>query len=128
MAILLFVALVNNYFFVDAVTREQLVRVYGSLMWSMGKIFRSPEVVRVFTGSYWDEKLVHDDFKSMFESDEWLLINELVNLPKSCAERKVNEVVKRIRIIKVLNCRCDRHRLSLFIFVCNLTYIFDAIQ
>jgi len=88
----------------DSVTREQLVRVYGSLMWSMGKIFKSPEVVRVFTGSYWDQALVHDDFQSMFESDEWLLINELVNLPKSCAERKVNEVVKRIRIIKVHIC------------------------
>jgi len=88
----------------DGVTREQLVRVYGSLMWSMGKIFNSPEVVRVYTGSYWDEPLVHDDFENMFESDEWLLINELVNLPKSCAERKVNEVVKRIRIIKVHVC------------------------
>jgi len=88
----------------DGVTREQLVRVYGSLMWSMGKIFHSPEVVRVYTGSYWDEPLVHDDFETMFESDEWLLINELVNLPKSCAERKVNEVVKRIRIIKVHVC------------------------
>lgn len=47
---------------------------------------------------------MHDDFESMFESDEWLLIHELVNLPKSCAERKVNEVVKRIRIIKVHVC------------------------
>ena len=88
----------------DGVTKDQLVRVYGSLMWSMGKIFNSPEVDRVFTGSYWDEPLVHDDFESMFESDEWLLIHELVNLPKSCAERKVNEVVKRIRIIKVHVC------------------------
>ena len=88
----------------DGVTKDQLVRVYGSLMWSMGKIFNSPEVVRVFTGSYWDEPLVHDDFESMFESDEWLLIHELINLPKSCAERKVNEVVKRIRIIKVHVC------------------------
>lgn len=44
---------------------------------------------------------MHDDFKNMFESDEYLLIDELVNLPKSCADRKVNEVVKRIRIIKV---------------------------
>ncbi len=40
----------------------------------------------------------------MFESDEYLLIDELVNLPKSCADRKVNEVVKRIRIIKVHIC------------------------
>ncbi len=88
----------------DAVTREQLVRVYGSLMWSMGKIFRSPEVVRVYTGSYWEQDLIHEDFKGMFEKDEFLLINELVNLPKSCAERKVNELVKRIRIIKVHLC------------------------
>ncbi len=88
----------------DGVTREQLVRVYGSLMWSMGKIFKTPEVVRVYAGSYWDEPLVHDDFESMFESDEFLLINELVNLPRSCAERKVNEVVKRIRMIKVHIC------------------------
>jgi GTPase SAR1 family protein len=88
----------------DGVTREQLVRVYGSLMWSMGKIFKSPEVVRVYTGSYWDEPLVHDDFRHMFDSDEYLLVNELINLPKSYAERKVNEVVKRIRIIKVHIC------------------------
>jgi hypothetical protein len=53
---------------------------------------------------YWDEPLVHDDFENMFENDEWLLINELANLPQSCAERKVNEIVKRIRIIKVHVC------------------------
>ena len=88
----------------DAVTREQFVRVYGSLMWSMGKLFESPEVVRVYTGSYWDEPLKHNDFQSMFESDEWLLIDELMNLPAVSAERKVNAMVKRIRLVKVHVC------------------------
>jgi len=88
----------------DGVTREQLVRVYGSLLWSMGKIFDSPEVVRVHTGSYWDEPLMYDDFQSMFENDERLLIDELKNLPKSCVERKVNALVKRVRMIKVHVC------------------------
>jgi hypothetical protein len=88
----------------DSVTREQFVRVYGSLMWSMGKLFDSPEVVRVYTGSYWDEPLEYDDFEAMFESDEWLLIDELVNLPSVSAERKVNAMVKRIRLVKVLMC------------------------
>ncbi len=37
----------------DSVTREQLVRVYGSLLWSMGKIFHSPEVVRVYVFQYY---------------------------------------------------------------------------
>lgn len=88
----------------DSVSREQLVRVYGSLMWSMGKLFDSPEVARVYTGSYWDEPLQHDDFQRMFESDEWLLIDELMNLPAVSAERKVNAMVKRIRMVKVHIC------------------------
>ncbi|KAL7545618.1 hypothetical protein ACHAWF_008974 [Thalassiosira exigua] len=88
----------------DCVTREQLVRVYGSLMWSMGKIFDSPEVVRVYTGSYWNGALINDDFKRMFEKDETLLVKELVDLPRCAAERKVNQIVNRIRLVKVHIC------------------------
>ena len=67
----------------DAVTRDQLVRVYGSLMWSMGKIFtNSPEVVRVYTGSYWNGRLINHDFEQMFKKDEQLLVQELVDLPR----------------------------------------------
>ncbi len=29
----------------DQVDMQQLMRVYGALMWSLGKVFRSPEVV-----------------------------------------------------------------------------------
>jgi hypothetical protein len=48
--------------------------------------------------------LVNDDFEAMFSEDENLLIDELIDLPRSCAERKLNELVKRIRIIKVHVC------------------------
>lgn len=88
----------------DGVGREQLVRVYGSLLWSMGKIFQTPEVARVYCGSFWDQPLMHDDFKDMFERDEELLVEELMNLPACAAARKVNEIVKRIRAIKVHLC------------------------
>ena len=30
----------------DQVDQQQLMRVYGALMWSLGKVFRSPEVSR----------------------------------------------------------------------------------
>jgi len=35
------------------VTPRQLLRVYGSLMWSLGKVFKSPEVSRVYISSFW---------------------------------------------------------------------------
>ena len=28
----------------DQIEQQQLMRVYGALMWSLGKVFRSPEV------------------------------------------------------------------------------------
>ena len=30
----------------DQVDQQQLMRVYGALMWSLGKVFKSPEVQR----------------------------------------------------------------------------------
>ena len=83
---------------------SQFVRVYGSLLWSMGKIFRTPEVSRVYCGSYWDQPLVHSDYEEMFKKDEDMLVEELKNLPSSAAARKINEMVKRIRLVKVHVC------------------------
>lgn len=88
----------------DSVEKDQLVRVYGSLMWSMGKLFSTPEVVRVYAGSFWDKPLMHNDFEGMFNADEDWLLNELMRLPSVSAERKVNALVKRIRLIKVHLC------------------------
>jgi hypothetical protein len=34
----------------DTLDRCALTRVYGALMWAMGKILETPEVVRVFIG------------------------------------------------------------------------------
>lgn len=36
------------------VDRQKLMRVYGALMWSMGKIIRTPEVTTITTVSYFE--------------------------------------------------------------------------
>ena len=70
----------------------------------MGKIFDSPEVVRVYTGSYWNGALINSDFAKMFDKDEKLLVRELMDLPRCASERKVNQMVNRIRLVKVHVC------------------------
>jgi hypothetical protein len=37
----------------DQVDQQQLMRVYGALMWSLGKVFKSPEVCKVRSHCCW---------------------------------------------------------------------------
>jgi hypothetical protein len=70
-------------------------------MWSMGKVLKTPEVMRVFIGSFWDQPLLHTDNAPLFEAEEKDLMSELRNLPQNAAVRKINEFVKRARLAKV---------------------------
>jgi EH domain-containing protein 1 len=88
----------------DAVDEQKLMRIYGALMWSMGKIVDTPEVLRVFVGSFWDHPLDHDDCAKLFEAEEADLMADFRALPRNSAVRKINELVKRARLAKVHAC------------------------
>jgi len=87
----------------DQINRQQLMRVYGALLWSLGKTMTSPEVARVYVGSFWEEKLQNLDNADLFEMEEKDLMQDLAVLPRQSAVRKINELVKRIRKIKTLS-------------------------
>lgn len=86
----------------DQIDRQQLMRVYGALLWSLGKTMPSPEVARVYVGSFWQEPLHIMDNSELFEMEERDLMKDLAILPRQSAVRKINELVKRIRKVKTL--------------------------
>merc|ERR1712106_166077 len=85
----------------DMVDHGALMRVYGALMWSLGKVLGTPEVARVYIGSFWDQPLRYDINRRLFEAEEQDLFSDLQSLPRNAALRKLNDLIKRARLAKV---------------------------
>ncbi|KAL4628224.1 hypothetical protein ACB092_05G221500 [Castanea dentata] len=89
----------------DQVDTQQLMRVYGALMWSLGKVLNTPEVVRVYIGSF-NDKPVNEAAMGpiggdLFEKEQDDLLADLTDIPKKACDRRINEFVKRARAAKI---------------------------
>lgn len=73
------------------------------MMWSLGKVIQTPEVLRVYLTSFWVEKPANcfEDCRDLIEAEQKDLLKDLRNLRRNAAIRKVNDIVKRARIAKV---------------------------
>ena len=85
----------------DAVNTQALMRVYGAMMWSLGKVINTPEVMRVYIGSFWDQPIKNEQLKFLFEGEMQDLVSDLKSVPRNGVLRKINELVKRARMAKV---------------------------
>lgn len=89
----------------DQVDTQQLMRVYGALMWSLGKVLNTPEVVRVYIGSFNDKPIngeaVGPIGRELFEKEQDDLLMDLIDIPKKACDRRINEFVKRARAAKI---------------------------
>lgn len=89
----------------DQVDQQQLMRVYGALMWSLGKVFKTPEVCRVYIGSFNADAPINrsknPECFGLFEKEHASLLDDLYEIPARSCDRKVNEFVKRVRALKI---------------------------
>lgn len=84
----------------DRMTTQQLVRVHGALMWALGKVIETPEVAKIYVGSFWDEPLQEHDLEELFEAEKSNLYNHIERLPVGSTVQKLNDLSKRARMAK----------------------------
>uniref|UniRef100_A0A803LXZ5 Dynamin-type G domain-containing protein n=1 Tax=Chenopodium quinoa TaxID=63459 RepID=A0A803LXZ5_CHEQI len=93
----------------DQVDTQQLMRIYGALMWSLGKVLNTPEVTRVYIGSFNDgplnEAVAGPMGRDLFLKEQSDLLADLKDIPKNACNRRVAssrcELVAGIEIIEV---------------------------
>jgi len=85
----------------DTIDTQALLRVYGALMWSLGKVVNTPEACRVYLGSFWEAPLKLEDNRALLEREKNDLLTEMSSLPQNAVVRRINELVKRARSVKV---------------------------
>lgn len=85
----------------DSVSTQQLMRVYGALMWQLGKVMNTPEVCRVYMGSFWGAPLKNTEQATLLNREKLDLFQDIAQLPQNAVMRRINELVKRARGVKV---------------------------
>eukprot|EP00929_Paragymnodinium_shiwhaense_P118810 TRINITY_DN90714_c0_g1_i1.p1 TRINITY_DN90714_c0_g1~~TRINITY_DN90714_c0_g1_i1.p1 ORF type:complete len:474 (-),score=90.93 TRINITY_DN90714_c0_g1_i1:112-1533(-) len=85
----------------DGQTTSELLRVYGSLLWSLGKVIDTPEAPRVYVGSFWEEPRRNEELEKLFKQEESDLYKQLTQLPRGQAVTNLNSLVRRARLARV---------------------------
>mmetsp|Transcript_131 Transcript_131/g.194 ORF Transcript_131/g.194 Transcript_131/m.194 type:complete len:457 (-) Transcript_131:190-1560(-) len=88
----------------DQIDATNLVRVYGALLWNVGKVLRTPEIAKVFTSSFWTQPYRYEDHKQLFDEDKEAVLKELKELPRTALLRKMNDFAARVRRVKAHLC------------------------
>ena len=101
----------------DTVQAQELMRVYGSLFWSLSTLLTSTEPPRVYVGSFWDHPYKPFTMHELFSDEKADLIYELTDsVPRQSLDRRVTTVMRRCMdvYLHALLCATVRDRLPSF--------------
>lgn len=84
----------------DQIDATNLVRVYGALLWNVGKVLQTPEIAKVFVSSFWNEEYRYKAHEELFDQDKQAVQKELAGLPRTALLRKIDMLAKRVSAVK----------------------------
>ena len=83
----------------DTVKETELLKIYGGLLWNLGKAIGSNEVLNVFLGSFREEKQ-NVLFSPLFQQHEENLLSRINSLPLNASKNRMSEFCKRMMNLK----------------------------
>uniref|UniRef100_A0A5S6QRX2 Dynamin-type G domain-containing protein n=1 Tax=Trichuris muris TaxID=70415 RepID=A0A5S6QRX2_TRIMR len=95
----------------DTVSTEDLVRVYGALMWSLSTLYNVTEHPRVYMGSFWSKSIANEDLGQLFYDEESQVLEDIREL----IENKVRYKIASLRQYAI---QVKAHALIVDSFVC----------
>jgi len=86
----------------DSLEPATLMRSYGGLMFGLGRVFHTPELKRIYVGSFRDEPYDPESaiLHSIFENDKKLLDEDMKHLSAESSKQKVNAFIARVKLQK----------------------------
>ena len=87
----------------SSVSQQQLMRVYGALLWALSRVIRNPEVPRIYVGDFPapGHNVPPGANEALLEAEREDLLHDLHELPRAALGRRVNEFVKRVRAVRL---------------------------
>ena len=81
----------------DTITTPELIRVYGGLMWNLGRIINTPEVTRVYIGSFWNKGYTNDENHKLFDEHRHELFTKIQELARLDVMHRVEKMIQRVK-------------------------------
>lgn len=85
----------------DCIETTDLIRVYGALAWALSGALGSPEVRRTYVSSFWDQPLKNKDLSDWMIDERQQVLADLRKLSAESSTRRLNDLLKRLRRIKM---------------------------
>jgi len=86
----------------DSLSLTDFVRSYGGLMYALGRVFDTPELKRIYVGSFKEGEYnpVSENMHSVFKEDQALLTSDLKHLKTEALMQKLNKFIHRVKLAK----------------------------